>query len=111
MSTRAERSADKSLNDRHTKILKELMARVDNRRCADCRKKDPRWASWNLGIFVCIRCSGVHRSMGTHISKVKSADLDSWTPEQIANMVRWGNGKANQYWEYDLPPQIDPPEK
>lgn len=35
---------------------------------------DPRWASWNLGIFVCIRCSGTHRSLGTHISKGKISD-------------------------------------
>ncbi|KAI9353326.1 hypothetical protein DFJ73DRAFT_642244, partial [Zopfochytrium polystomum] len=124
MSTRTERFADKSLNDKHTRILKELMQRSDNRRCADCRKKgtfpllsrspdpraDPRWASWNLGIFVCIRCSGVHRSMGTHISKVKSADLDTWTPEQIENMIKWGNAKANFYWEGELPPNFEPPE-
>ena len=67
---------------------------------------DPRWASWNLyvnhvylgrlgpdtivcsGVFLCIRCSGIHRSMGTHISKVKSVDLDVWTPEQMAVSVR-----------------------
>ncbi|KAJ3331168.1 hypothetical protein HDU76_003865 [Blyttiomyces sp. JEL0837] len=72
--------------------------------------QDPRWASWNLGLFMCIRCSGVHRSMGTHISKVKSADLDTWTPEQIQNMVRWGNAKANAYWEHELPPNFEPPE-
>ncbi|KAJ3035749.1 hypothetical protein HDV00_003420 [Rhizophlyctis rosea] len=80
MSTRAERLSDKAQNERHTKVLKELMSRADNKRCADCRKK------------------------------VKSADLDSWTPEQIENMVRWGNGKANQYWEHQLPPNMEPPE-
>ncbi|KAI9346408.1 Arf GTPase activating protein [Zopfochytrium polystomum] len=110
MTTRSERFADKSLNDRHSRILKDLMMRSDNRRCADCKKKDPRWASWNIGIFVCIRCSGIHRSMGTHISKVKSADLDAWTAEQIENMVRWGNHKANVYWEHQLPPNFAPPE-
>jgi stromal membrane-associated protein len=57
--------------DNHTKILKELMAKPENKTCADCRKKDPRWASWNLGIFICIQCSGIHRSMGTHISRGK----------------------------------------
>jgi hypothetical protein len=83
MATRGERAADKALNERHSKMLKDLMMRPDNRRCADCRKRDPRWASWNLGIFMCIRCSGIHRSLGVHISKVKSADLDTWTPEQV----------------------------
>ncbi|KAJ2999695.1 hypothetical protein HDV02_002168 [Globomyces sp. JEL0801] len=91
----------------------------ENKKCADCRKKDPRWASWNLGIFVCIQCSGIHRSIGTHISKgslicthclVKSADLDTWTPEQIENMIKWGNHKAQLYWEHDWPKDMAPPE-
>lgn len=43
----------------------------------------PRWASWNLGIFVCIRCAGIHRNLGVHISKVKSVNLDQWTQEQV----------------------------
>ena len=41
--------------------------------------------------------------MGTHISKVKSVDLDAWTDDQIENMVKWGNANVNQYWEDKLP--------
>ena len=58
----------------------------------------PRWASWNLGIFLCIRCAGIHRNLGVHISKVKSVNLDTWTPEQVAvstdfrNSDTWSNG-------------------
>jgi stromal membrane-associated protein len=55
--------------------------------------------------YLC-RCSGIHRSLGTHISKVKSADLDTWTPVQLENMQRWGNDKANAYWEANLPPKF-----
>ena len=44
----------------------------------------PRWASHNLGIFLCIRCAGIHRNLGVHISKVKSVNLDSWVGEQVA---------------------------
>ena len=44
----------------------------------------PRWASWNLGVFLCIRCAGIHRNLGVHLSRVKSVNLESWTPEQIA---------------------------
>ncbi|CAG8589267.1 159_t:CDS:2 [Paraglomus occultum] len=110
MSTRFQRTANKTLNEQHAKILKECLQRPENRHCADCRRKDPRWASWNLGIFICIRCSGTHRSMGTHISRVKSIDLDSWTPEQVENVRRWGNAKANVYWEANLPSNAKIPE-
>ncbi|ORZ15735.1 hypothetical protein BCR42DRAFT_482747 [Absidia repens] len=102
MSTRYARTADKAQNEKNTSILKGLLKQPGNKYCADCRRKDPRWASWNLGIFVCIRCSGIHRSMGTHISKVKSVDLDSWIPSQIESMEKWGNERANLYWEANL---------
>ena len=46
------------------------------------RMTGPRWASWNLGVFLCIRCAGIHRNLGVHISKVKSVNLDTWKPEQ-----------------------------
>jgi len=101
MSTRTARSS-KQQNERHAAILRELLKQPSNKKCADCKRNDPRWASWNLGIFICIRCSGVHRSMGTHISKVKSVDLDTWTPDQIENMKKWGNYKANLYWEANM---------
>lgn len=71
---------------------------------------DPRWASWNLGVFICIRCSGIHRSMGVHISRVKSVDLDSWTDEQMQSILNWGNARANKYWESKLAPGHVPSE-
>src|SRR5947207_971041 len=78
--------------------LKELLKRPENRVCADCHvNTHPRWASWSLGVFICIRCSGIHRGMGTHISRVKSADLDAWTDEQTQMMLQWGNRRANKY--------------
>jgi hypothetical protein len=43
----------------------------------------PRWASYSLGIFLCIRCASLHRKMGTHISKVKSISMDQWTAQEI----------------------------
>ena len=51
--------------------------------CADCNLKGARWASHNIGCFLCIRCGGLHRKMGTHISKVKSITLDAWDDDMI----------------------------
>ena len=89
--------------EKNRATLKQLVKLEANKSCADCkRNKHPRWASWNIGIFLCIRCSGIHRGMGTHISRVKSVDLDSWTDEQMQSMLRWGNARANKYWEHKL---------
>ncbi|ROT36258.1 ArfGap-domain-containing protein [Sodiomyces alkalinus F11] len=91
--------------------IKNLLKLEPNKVCADCkRNKHPRWASWNLGVFICIRCSGIHRGMGTHISRVKSVDLDSWTDEQLQSILSWGNARANKYWESKLAPGHVPSE-
>ncbi|CAI0376101.1 unnamed protein product [Linum tenue] len=54
-----------------------------------------------------MQCSGIHRSLGVHISKVRSATLDTWLPEQVAFIQSMGNEKANSYWEAELPPNYD----
>ncbi|KAI1129902.1 hypothetical protein F5Y10DRAFT_236953 [Nemania abortiva] len=94
-------AAERAAQNQQT--IKSLLKLEPNKVCADCkRNKHPRWASWNLGIFICIRCSGIHRGMGTHISRVKSVDLDSWTDEQLQSVLNWGNARANKYWESKL---------
>ncbi|KAI3441562.1 Arf-GAP domain-containing protein [Psidium guajava] len=100
-------NVSKELNAHHRKILEGLLKLPENRECADCKTKGPRWASVNLGIFVCMQCSGIHRSLGVHISKVRSATLDTWLPEQVAFIQSMGNEKANSYWEAELPPNYD----
>lgn len=102
-------SSRKTHSERHKQILKQLLKEPANKVCVDCKTAShPRWASWNLGCFICIRCSGIHRLMGTHISRVKSVDLDAWTDEQVELMVKWGNAKCNAYWEAKLPDQYVP---
>ncbi|MBW0495483.1 hypothetical protein O181_035198 [Austropuccinia psidii MF-1] len=100
----------KATSQRHQRILLDLLKQAGNDICADCRTRNPRWASWNLGIFICVKCAGIHRKMGTHISKVKSLTLDSWTKEQIEKMKSLGNLKVNRYYnpnEAKNPPPTD----
>ncbi|KAH7550637.1 hypothetical protein ACOSP7_023874 [Xanthoceras sorbifolium] len=100
-------SVTKELNARHSKILEGLLKLPENRECADCQSRGPRWASVNLGIFICMQCSGIHRSLGVHISQVRSITLDTWLPEQVAFMQSMGNEKSNKYWEAEHPPDCD----
>ncbi|KAJ3271750.1 hypothetical protein HDV01_006358 [Terramyces sp. JEL0728] len=85
----------KKREEKQAKLVAELLARPENQKCVDCNLRGPRWASVNIGCFLCIRCAGIHRKMGTHISKVKSTNLDSWQPEWFEFMASMGNDKVN----------------
>lgn len=60
---------------------------------------DPTWASLNLGALICIECSGIHRNLGTHLSRVRSLDLDDWPRELTQVLTAIGNHLANSIWE------------
>ncbi|XP_003474626.1 arf-GAP with GTPase, ANK repeat and PH domain-containing protein 1 isoform X10 [Cavia porcellus] len=70
-----------------------------NSHCVDCDTQNPNWASLNLGALMCIECSGIHRNLGTHLSRVRSLDLDDWPLELIKVMSSIGNELANSVWE------------
>ncbi|GAA0162933.1 hypothetical protein LIER_18923 [Lithospermum erythrorhizon] len=83
----------------------DILRRVcGNDKCADCGAAEPDWASLNLGVLVCIECSGVHRNLGVHISKVRSLTLDVkvWEPSVLSLFQSLGNVFANSVWEESL---------
>lgn len=93
-----KRLEDGSQVDSVSKILREIPG---NNLCAECGTPEPEWASLNLGILLCIECSGVHRNLGVHISKVRSIILDVkvWEPSILDLFRNLGNAYCNSIWE------------
>lgn len=98
----------KKREERQAKIIAGLLAQPDNQKCADCYIRGPRWCSVNIGCFLCIRCAGLHRKLGTHISKIKSTNLDSWTDEWLNFVASMGNDRVNQkYLSKEMSPSFN----
>ena len=83
-------------------IINEFLKKPQNKYCADCKRPSPTWASVNLGVFVCINCSGCHREIGVHITKIRSTNLDVWPQDALNNFKLINNKIANKYWEHKL---------
>ncbi|NXL59887.1 ADAP2 protein, partial [Chordeiles acutipennis] len=90
--------------DHNTTLLLELRAAdTGNGRCADCGEPDPEWASYKLGVFICLSCSGIHRNL-PQISRVKSLHLDFWENDLVEFMKKQGNLSAKAKYEAKVPP-------
>lgn len=86
------------------KKLRDLSMKSNNRICADCSAPDPKWVSANIGVFLCLKCSEVHRSLGTDTSKVLSLTLDEWSESDMESVIEvGGNSYANSIYEAFLP--------
>jgi len=69
----------------------------ENKLCIDCGEANPKWTSVNLGCFICLNCCGIHRSLGVHLSFVRSCTLDSWSPKQLRFLRLGGNRKLKEF--------------
>uniref|UniRef100_A0A671X4D8 Arf-GAP with coiled-coil, ANK repeat and PH domain-containing protein n=1 Tax=Sparus aurata TaxID=8175 RepID=A0A671X4D8_SPAAU len=95
---RGER-AERGVRGGGESLLQRVQSLPGNELCCDCGQAAPCWASINLGVLLCIECSGIHRSLGVHCSKVRSLTLDSWEPELLKLMCELGNTVINRIYE------------
>lgn len=81
----------------HRRKLLQLQKEGANKKCCDCQSPNPQWASPKFGIYICLECAGIHRSLGVHISFVRSITMDQFKDDELVRMEHGGNDKFNKY--------------
>jgi ADP-ribosylation factor GTPase-activating protein 2/3 len=86
------------MDDEIERELSTLRAIPENRRCFDCDSTPATWASLHFGVFICMNCAGIHRGFGTHITLVRSLELDRWNKKYCTYMRLGGNRRAKEHF-------------
>ncbi|KAM7369763.1 hypothetical protein PAMP_011057 [Pampus punctatissimus] len=105
MAFRGEQTSggEDGLEDLTKAIIEDVLRMPGNEVCCDCGAADPKWLSTNLGILTCIECSGIHREMGVHISRIQSMELDKLGTSELLLAKNVGNSSFNEIMEGNLP--------
>ena len=83
--------------------IQEIVSLDENSKCFDCGAQKPKWSSIKNGIFLCLKCAGIHRNLGLNISVIRSLQIDSWNEKQILFLKKGGNGKLKNFFlEYNI---------